>query len=91
MTHDILIQLAHTPLLSSAMASAILDGEKPALNEVVLALVISSMDCAAMTINDPDSTLFDRRLARQMLASAFLSALACVTDSPTVFSHPPDL
>jgi hypothetical protein len=75
-TEKILQQLADSTLLSDDMSEAILDGNAPAVEDVVMALIVGSRDCAAMTENDPAATCTERRIARQALSIAFLSAIA---------------
>ena len=80
--NEIYGQLArNTGLLPDDMAAAILAGNTPAIKEILIALLIGAMDAHAVTIGDPQSTWNDRRIARLMLAVAFLSALAVVKDT----------
>jgi hypothetical protein len=74
---EILIQLArNSTLLPGDQATAIFAGSTPPIEDIVMALVIGSLDCEATVRNDPASTWNERRIARQCLAVAFLSALA---------------
>ena len=72
----ILDQLARTGLLPDDLATAILAGDTPPLEDIVMALVIGCMDAHAVLTGDPQSTWNERRLARMALAGAFLSAMA---------------
>lgn len=72
----IIDQLAHTTLLPETMATAILTGDKPPIEEIVTALVIGAMDCETVVRSDSTSTWNERRIARAILAVAFLTALA---------------
>jgi hypothetical protein len=74
----ILGQLARTGLLDDDMVAAIFAGNVPPLEELALALVIGAMDAEAVVRGDPKSTWNEKRIARQCLAIAFLSAVACV-------------
>jgi hypothetical protein len=73
---EIYDQLARTGLLSDEMEKAIRFGDGPPLKEIVLDLVIGAMDAEAVVRGDPQSTWNERRIARQCLAIAFLSAIA---------------
>ena len=76
---SILNQLArNTKLLPEDMAKAILAGNKPPLEEIVLHLVIAGMDAYFVTINDPMTSKRERCIAHLGLAAAFLSAMAVV-------------
>ncbi len=72
----VLDQLARSTLLPEEMAAAILAGRNVALEGIVTELAIGTMDAEAVTRNDRNSTWNERRLARQSMAVAFLSALA---------------
>lgn len=75
----ILDQLARSGLLfDDQMVAAILAGNPPPLQEIVLALVIGALDAEAVVRGDPKSTWNERRIARQCLAVAFLGAITCV-------------
>lgn len=69
-------QLAKSGLLPGEMSAAILAGNMPPLEEIVTALLIGSIDCQAVTAKDQQSTWFERRIARQVLILAFMSALS---------------
>jgi len=69
-------QLARTTLLPIAMSETILSGDLPPTGDVLMALVITSMDCAAVVEGDHTTTMNERRIARMCLATAFLTALA---------------
>jgi hypothetical protein len=76
MKSNILRQLAlNTNLLPDELSQAILDGKAAASAEIVFNLLLHSIDCQAMTCNDPKSTWTEKRLARQSLVIAFLLAL----------------
>jgi hypothetical protein len=78
----ILDQLArNSTLLPGDQATAILAGNTPPIEDIVIALVIGSLDCEATVRNDPASTWNERRIARQCLAVAFLSALAVLGEA----------
>ncbi|MGJ5818792.1 hypothetical protein [Paludibaculum fermentans] len=77
----ILDQLARSGLLwDERMVAAIFAGNAPPLEEIVLAVVIGAMDAEIMVRSDETSTWNERRIARQALAIAFLSAIACVRE-----------
>jgi len=74
-------QLARSGLLwDDDTVTAILAGSVPPLEEVAFALVIGAMDAEATVRGDPTSTWNEKRIARQCLAVAFLSAIACVKE-----------
>jgi hypothetical protein len=81
--NQILNQLVrNTSLLSSTVVASILacNNEAP-LDKIVMHLLIAALDVESMIALDSDSTLNEKRIARQNLAVAFLSALAvAVTD-----------
>jgi hypothetical protein len=76
MKNDIYAQLAHSSLLPDDMAAAILAGNTPPIEDVVLHLVIGALDAHAVVLGDPQSTWNEKRLARMALAVAFLGATA---------------
>ena len=76
MKNDIYTQLAHSSLLPDDLAAAILAGNTPPIEDVVLHLVIGALDAHAVTVGDPLSSKNERRIARMVLAVAFLSAMA---------------
>lgn len=77
----ILDQLARSGLLfDDVMVAAILSGTTPPLEEIVLALCIGTLDAEVMVRNDPKSSWNEKRIARQCLAIAFLTAIACTRD-----------
>ena len=77
--NNLLKQLArNTGLLPEPLSAAILAGNTPPMEEIVIALVIGAMDAYFVTINDPMSSTQERWIARLVLAAAFLSALAVV-------------
>ena len=74
---SILNQLArNTGLLPDELATAILAGDMPPVEEIAMALVIGAMDAHAVTVGDPQSTWSEKRLTRMALAVAFLAAMA---------------
>jgi hypothetical protein len=79
---EILGQLARSGLLLLPDVSAAILAEKtPALEQIVLALVITTMDAHAVTVGDPQSTWTEKRQARMALAAVFLSALAVLREA----------
>ena len=77
----ILGQLARSGLLfADDMTAAIFAGNVPPIEEIVLAVLITCTDAEAVVRGDPKSTWNERRIARQCLAIAFLSAIACVRE-----------
>lgn len=76
MNNEILIQLAHSRLLPNNLAQAIFAGNEPPIEDLVLHIVIGAMDAHAVTINDPQNSWTEKRLAWMALAVAFLSAMA---------------
>jgi len=75
----ILDQLARSGLLyDDAMVTAIFAGDPPPMEDIVLALVIGSLDCEATVRGDATSTLNHRRIARACLIISFLGAIACL-------------
>jgi hypothetical protein len=74
-------QLARSGLLfDDDMVAAILAGNSPPLEEIVLSLIITCMDSESTVRNDSTSTWNHRRIARQGLAVAFLAAIACMKE-----------
>jgi hypothetical protein len=80
MTVPILNLLARSTLLPREMAAAILAGNPPPLEEVVNALLVGALDAEAVIRADTRSTWNEKRIARQALIVAFLSALAVEQD-----------
>jgi phosphohistidine phosphatase SixA len=76
MKNDIYAQLAHSSLLPDDMAAAILAGHTPPVEELVMALVIAGRDVHAVVAGSGESSWNEKRLARMVLAVAFLSAMA---------------
>ena len=84
--NNILDQLArNTGLLPDELATAILAGDMPPVEEIVVALIIGCMDAHAVIVGDPESSWNEKRLARMALAVAFLAAMAVAgkTREPT--------
>jgi len=77
----ILDQLARSGLLwDDRMVAAIFAGNPPPIEDIVLAVVLGVMDAEIMVRNDATSTWNERRIARQCLAVAFLSAIASANE-----------
>ena len=75
--NNLLKQLArNTGLLPEPLSAAILAGDTPPIEDLVLHIVIGAMDANAVVVGDPESTWNEKRLARMALAVAFLSAMA---------------
>jgi hypothetical protein len=81
-TDQIYDQLARTGLLPEGLSAAILAGDTPPLEDIVLNMLICSMDCHAMTECDVKSTWTERRIARQCLVIAFLTAILASQTKP---------
>lgn len=80
----ILDQLARSGLLfDDDMVATISAGKTPPLEEIALALVIGAMDAEAVVRGDPKSSWNEKRIARQCLTIAFLSAIACAKEQGT--------
>jgi hypothetical protein len=80
----ILDQLARRGLLwDDDTVTAIFAGDMPPLEDVVLALVIGAVDAEVVVRGDPKSTWNEKRIARQCLAIAFLSAISCAKQHGT--------
>jgi hypothetical protein len=78
---SILDQLARSGLLvDDDMLAAILDGTPPPMENIILDVIFGVMDCEAVVRADPKSTWNEKRIARQCLAIAFLSAFACLKE-----------
>ena len=74
---NILGQMArNTDLLPEDMAAAILAGNTPPGEDIVMALIISCMDAHAVIVGDPESSWNEKRIARMALAGAFLGGMA---------------
>jgi CTP:molybdopterin cytidylyltransferase MocA len=83
---SILNQLArNTGLLPDELATAILAGDMPPVEEIAMALVIGAMDAHAVVVGSVESSWNEKRFARMALAVAFLSAMAVAgkTGEPT--------
>jgi hypothetical protein len=76
--NEIYSQLAHSSLLPDDMAAAILAGNTPPPEDVVLHLVIGALDAHAVVLGDARSSWNEKRLARIALAVAFLGAMVVV-------------
>ena len=66
----------NSTLLPRDVSDAILTGQTPPIEEIVMALVIGALDAHACTLNDVSSSWNQKRQARMALACAFLSAMA---------------
>ena len=76
---NLLKQLAlNSTLLPEDLAAAILTGNMPPTEEIVMALVVGGIDALAVTMNDPKLSWSEKRLARIALAAVFLAAMALV-------------
>jgi len=76
---EILGQLARSGLLLPDMSAAILAGNAPPLDGLVMHLIIGALDAHAVTIGDPESSWTQKREARMTLAVAFLAAMAILS------------
>jgi hypothetical protein len=75
--NNVIDQLArNTGLLPDDLATAILAGDTPPVEDIVISLVIGAMDAHAVVVGDPESSWNEKRLARMALAVAFLAAMA---------------
>lgn len=81
MMDAILNQLARSTLLPKEMAASILAGSAPPLEDVVNALLVGALDAEAVIRADTRSTWNEKRIARQALIVAFLSALVMAHES----------
>ena len=87
---NILDQLArNTGLLPEDMAAAILAGNTPPTEEIVISLVIGCMDAYFVTVNDANSSWPEKRAARMALAVAFLAAMVAVGGAENQCGGPP--
>ena len=75
MKNQIYDQLARTNLLPESLSSEMLAGKVLPLKDIIMPLLVGTMDCEAMIGCDPKSTWNERRLARQCLILAFLLAI----------------
>jgi hypothetical protein len=74
---NLLDQLArNTGLLPDNLSATILAGNTPPGEDIVMALVITTMDAHAVVVGDPQSSWNEKRLARMALAVAFLATMA---------------
>jgi hypothetical protein len=77
MKSEVLKQLAlNTTLVPDEIRSEIKNGDEPPTTDVIMALLIHSLDCWAFTESDSKASMTEKRLARQALVNAFLLALA---------------
>jgi hypothetical protein len=81
--NNVIDQLARSGLLPDELAAEILAGTVPPTEELVMALVIGAMDADAVVRGDRTSTWSEKRIARQCLAVAFLSAMAALGERET--------
>jgi hypothetical protein len=79
--NSLLRQLGNSTLLPDDLTAAILAGNTPPIEEIVLHLVITGMDAYFVTINDAMSSKRERCIAHLGLAAAFLSALAVLGEA----------
>jgi hypothetical protein len=78
----ILSQLArNTGLLPENLSAAIMTGDPPPLEEIVLHLVIAASDGCAVVLGAAESSKPERCVAHLGLAAAFLGALAVLGDA----------
>lgn len=75
MNDKIFDQLARSGVLPDDLSESILSGTVPPLEEIVMPLVICAMDCDALTYGDEKSTWTEKRIARQCLVIALLTAI----------------
>ena len=74
---NVLDQLArNTGLLPEDMATAILAGNTPPVEEIVINLLIAGQDAHAVIVGSVESSWNEKRFARMALAVAFLAAIA---------------
>jgi hypothetical protein len=76
---DVLGQLARSGLLLPDISAKILAGDAPPLEELALALIVTSLDAHVVTIAAPTSSWNDKRQARMALAAVFLAAMAVLS------------
>lgn len=78
-THKILDQLAmNSTLLPEEVVGDIEAGAYPTIEEIALELVVGALDCHATLLKNATAALNERRVARAVLITSFLSALALV-------------
>ena len=74
---NVLKQMAlNTDLLGDDLKAAVLAGNTPPVDEIVLHLVIGATDAYAVTVGDLQATWIDKRAARMALAAVVLAAMA---------------
>ena len=73
-------QLARTNLLPESQSSELLAGKVLPLKDIIMPLLVGTMDCEAMIGCDSKSTWNERRLARQCLILAFLLAIVAAKE-----------
>lgn len=78
---NVLDQLARSTMLPSSMSAAILAGEQPLIEDIVMTLIYSAQDCEAMTRHDEKASWIDKRIARSVLIIAFLGAILQARES----------
>jgi hypothetical protein len=79
---ELLQQLAlNSTLLPEDMAAAIVAGDTPPNEEIVLAVIIGCMDAHAVVVGDPQSSKQERCIAHSVLAASFLSAMAILGEA----------
>jgi hypothetical protein len=77
--------LARSTLLPEDVAAAIVSGNVPPLEEIVVSLCISTLDAEVTVRNDPKSSWNEKRIARACLTIAFLGAIACTRERDEAF------
>lgn len=75
MTTEILLQLAHTDLLSTELSAGIFSGNPPSLAELVASLLMSAGDCHFAALADATSNWHVKRSSRGLLIATYLLAL----------------
>jgi hypothetical protein len=76
-------QLARSGLLCDDMEAAIFAGDPPSMEKIVAEVLDNVVLSEAVIRGDPQSTLNEKRIARQCLAIGFLSAIAGTKEQET--------
>ena len=79
--NEILGQLARTGLLLPNISAAILAGTAPPIAEIVLALLVTTIDAHILTVGASQTSWNERRQAHMSLAVAFLAAMAILGEA----------